>query len=147
MAISPAKVEHLTSSIIAVTGKCLSIWILNIKHVFTSISFAALIYSWCCAALTPRRCSLTHCPFVLHQVLQRSAYCISFSHFFPLSCYSFCFCLSLFAFLLFSLLSPLCCSLKIWAQQFCLCQVLGHRVTFARNLVHTERQSAFCLFA
>lgn len=62
-------------------------------------------------ALTMHRCSLTQGPFRFHQDLQRSADHISFSHLPPPSfCSSSCFCASLFAFPLHSLLSPLFCS-------------------------------------
>ena len=65
------------------------------------------IYSRYHPAFTMHRCSLTQGPFVFHQDLQRSADCVSFSHFPPCFCSSSCFCVSLFAFLMHSLLSPL----------------------------------------
>lgn len=87
----------------------------------TSISFAAFFYSSYCPALTLQRC-LTHiCTSIGVSEISISHFIFSF---FPPSCSSSCFCLSFFAFLLYSLPSHHSSRINIWAQLFCLCQAL-----------------------
>lgn len=87
----------------------------------TSISFAAFFHSSYCPALTLQRC-LTHiCTSIGVSEISISHFIFSF---FPPSCSSSCFCLSFFAFLLYSLPSHHSSRINIWAQLFCLCQAL-----------------------